>query len=462
MKALLLILLAITFALAADRIASFSDCVRNCRKDDGAFASCVSSCKRQISIKNNGTTLVMSDAVGDVPDSKDLWHKYRSVLRDFLRQGNANLFPGLQLVPQPFAADWDEDISILYNLANRLPKPGQAYEQSVYELSTEYGNFITDVILSNDKPIDQTKLRAVRNELSAVDDLIDEAETFCAEQYDTKSNRRSPSLPTLPPYPEYERVYCKDVEEHKATRTSILYKYELLRREEFGEHMGLKDSVLKYSDARSKGSFKFTALGSMARFVEAAKAQRTAGFEVKINQYTKTSTEKTSSMSIDVGFKYDFISVGVGYQRSSFKLTTQTRDFQLTVGAAGYKYIPVFPERSWFAPEVIYKYGRYPVRSGKDYFGPSGPMHLIPKGFVVVVGPKITMLVNKEDASQVEKSSGLKLNLNIGGFDFNFGKNASVKRGKEEGNLVQITVEGNSYEPQVLAVDNWIPTLDMK
>jgi hypothetical protein len=471
MRALLVVFLAISLVVASDLVSEYTKCVKTCRKEKNSFGFCVSFCKpKSIPRKPINQTLpvkadeeVQADsALGDIPDSKELWKKYRTVLRDFLRQGDDSLFPGLQLVPQPFAADWDEDISILYNLANRLPKPGQAYEQSVYELNNEYGDFITNVVLPEDKPIDQAKLRAARREISAIEDLIDEADAACADKYDAKGNRRSPTLPPLPPYPEFAHTSCKEIDEHKAARTSALYNYEVLRRQEFGEHLGLKDAVVKFSDARAKGQFKFNALGSMARFVEAAKAQRTTGFEVKINQYTKTSTEKTSSMSIDVGYKNDFITVGAGLQKTSLKLTTQNKEFQLVVGAVGYKYIPVTPERTWFSPEVIYKYGRYPLRTAKDYFGPQGTMHLIPKGFIVVVGPKVTMLLNQEDTSKVEKTQNIKANLNVGGFEFKFDKGATMKKSSEAGNLFKVTIEGNSYEPQILAVDNWIPSLDMK
>lgn len=83
------------------------------------------------------------------------------------------------------------------------------------------------------------------------------------------------------------------------------------------------------------------------------KDNRGNSFEVKINQSTRTSSEKTSSMSIDVGFKNEFITVGAGYQSTSMKLSTSFKEFVLIVGAASYKYIPVFPDRSWFSPEVV-------------------------------------------------------------------------------------------------------------
>jgi len=66
------------------------------------------------------------------------------------------------------------------------------------------------------------------------------------------------------------------------------------------------------------------------------------------------------------------------------------------------------------------------------------------------------VLVSAEDASKVEKMSSFGVKLTVGGLDFDFAKKASMKKSKESANLFKITIEGNSYEPQVLAVDNEI------
>ena len=99
---------------------------------------------------------------------------------------------------------------------------------------------------------------------------------------------------------------------------------------------------------------------------------------------------------------------------------------------------------------------KYIHRTPKNYFGKDGAMPLTPKNFIVVVGPRLTMLVSHEDASKVEKMSQFGVKFTIAGFNFDFARNATMKKSQESANLFKITIEGNSYEPQVLAVDNEI------
>ena len=160
-------LVALIFALNAkkgsDKISAFKDCVATCRGQKNSFRFCASFCKpnnkpaapSKKTVKAKKPTAapaipaiaqkdgkeILRQVLGDnydeqsdaaqnlnVPDSRGLWEKYRTVLKDFFRQGNPNALPGLQLVPNPFPADWDLQPEILSNLCNRIPKWGAVYE----------------------------------------------------------------------------------------------------------------------------------------------------------------------------------------------------------------------------------------------------------------------------------------------------------------------------------------------
>lgn len=54
--------------------------------------------------------------------TETLWKKYRSELYNFLRAGDDDALPGLQLVTTPFPAEWDTNPQILQDIVTRIPK----------------------------------------------------------------------------------------------------------------------------------------------------------------------------------------------------------------------------------------------------------------------------------------------------------------------------------------------------
>jgi len=239
----LLALVALTYALqakkGADKIGAFKDCITTCRASKNSFRFCAAYCKpehkkggakKPSSTSKKGSkkpttgvkkqhkaaierkpqqdsesARVLQDILGDdyapssdatqnlnVPDSQGLWDKYRTVLKDFFRQGNQNALPGLQLVPNPFPADWDIQPEILTNLCNRIPKYGPVYEPSQNEFTNQYGEWIVNIKADQVSSVPAGAFDAIDDRLKQAERKINDAEMDCMDRFDMRyGNRRS-------------------------------------------------------------------------------------------------------------------------------------------------------------------------------------------------------------------------------------------------------------------------------
>jgi hypothetical protein len=213
----------------------------------------------------------------------------------------------------------------------------------------------------------------------------------------------------------------------------------------------------------ARGEFGWNVNGDLGQFVQNAKDNKYTGFEVKITSTTKTSVFTSYEKSIGFGISVCIYGVTLGvngqWAKGEKKLTTTARDFQLIVGAKGWKYFQVSP-KNWFNYQATqqYKNGPFVKQPSTPYFGKEGKLSLVPKAIIVIVSPKIDMWVNEYDKNELEKmkssSMGFSIGyLNIVGLNFNFGKGSTMKTSKETDKLYRVTVDGNSYEPQILLVD---------
>mmetsp|Transcript_12687 Transcript_12687/g.19039 ORF Transcript_12687/g.19039 Transcript_12687/m.19039 type:complete len:434 (-) Transcript_12687:80-1381(-) len=416
--------------------------------------------------------LIATTAIAETPktiDSKGLWEKYRTVLFDFLRNGDDKALPGLQLVTTPVSAEWEENPEAFNLITNTIPNWGISWDMSSRTFYKEYHRFLTNLKMPPSSPNKELekKLREMEDRYFELTLDIEDLEYQLSERYDRmKSVQRRYS--TVDKFVRTNLTWRRLEEQ----RLQLLADTEMLKVPGWGKWFLARTALGKYLTTPEEDR-TFLSLGSLKRFREEALNDQTNSFEVKVTSKTVTSTRKTYEQGIGVGINLSFaetVSVGVkgNFQKSGMNFKTSTDELQIIIGAKGWKAIPVKPKSTWYEPEVFEKYRNEAMRTNINFFGKKSNKKSIesarvphyPKTLFLAVKPYVTMFVSREDAEEIQKSKSFSLEANIGvsfgNFDFNFNKADSFEFKQENSKLYKVTMTGNSPTPVLMAVDNHI------
>lgn len=470
MRKYVFVLVIALFALIAIAQAEKpSKCMARCRRSDLPMRFCKTFCTPKRVVRHTRTPVPGVPLVGntesalseslamnnDMLDPSRLWKQYRTVLFDFFRSGDRNAMPFLQLVTTRLPAEWDHNKELLNTLVDRLPKTGATYEWSGRTFRSEYEHFLYNLQMpaSTSSPEAERAMRQWEDKLFDAEMTIMDAEDRCMDNFDKIVSRRSGQKWT---YDEFRAQRCTTLRYYYDRYDQIMADAEMATYNVFGPWFGAKKAIASFAKARMANRLDYEAFGDLSSFSQKAEEGQTNSFNVKVTSRTSVSTEKESSMNFGLNFAVPVyqIEVGVNYAKSKLDIRTKTDDFQVEVGAGGFKYIPVYPNREWFSPDVMHNYSNGPFKSNKNYFTDKGSMPLLTKGFFVMVKPKVSMYVSAQDAQEMQKTSQLGLNVSVMGIGFQFGKNDRMKSTRETDKLYKIEIEGNDPTPQIIAVDN--------
>lgn len=363
--------------------------------------------------------------------------------------------PFMQLVTTRLPAEWDDNQQLLNIMVDRMPKMGATYEWSGRSFITEYEQFLYNLQMpaSTSSPQAEALILQWQQRLDDASFAIMDAEDRCMDMFDRTVSRRSAIQWT---FDDFKAQRCSTLRFYYDRYDQIMADAEMATQNVFGPWFEAKKALAGFAKSRMANKLNYQAFGDLARFARNAEAGQTNSFNVKVTSKTTVSSEKESSMNFGLTASIPVyqIEASVNYQQSKIDIKTRTDDFQVEVGAGGFKYIPVYPSRDWFSPEVLNKYKNGPFKSSKNYFSDNGSMPLLTKGFFVMVKPKVNMYVSAQDAQEMQKTSQLGLSVSVMGIGFNFGKNDKMKTTRETDKLYKIEIEGNDPTPQIIAADN--------
>lgn len=395
-------------------------------------------------------------------DSTKLWRQYRSELFNFLRQGDSEAMPGLQLVASPIPAEWDTNPEALQMIANGIPKVGASWELRTTKLFTrEYHRFLTNLEIPTQSSEFDQELLDLEDSLFDKQMDVEDAEWACEGRYDTYQNRGRRKR--VYSWEQFKQKLCPRIQTLEERVIIVRGQIEAKKARAGGAMFDAAMALGRYASTPAAERV-FKALGSLQRFADAAAADKTNSFSVKIQHKTAISETKTGTMGLSFGISVPItagISLGVNgnYEKTSMNFKSNSEELQISFGAGGWKAIPIWPSKTWCDMSVLSQYKNGPFRQkGIKYFGLTEAAKLpwVPKTIFVVVKPEVDMYVTSEDKEAMESSSSFGVGVTVGPLEFNFNKGSTKNFEHEVGKLYKVELKGNSPVPQLLAIDNQI------
>lgn len=416
--------------------------------------------------------LVLYTVAQETLSTESLWKKYRSELFNFLRAGDDDALPGLQLVTTPFPAEWDTNPEILQEIVTRIPNWGASWSMTNKDFRDAYEDFLTNLNIPPQPKGNYAALDRIEDELFELEVREGREMMNCLSRYQNYQEQfklyQTIYKEIQPkPFENYKQMFCRSLftaEQNLVNKRGELYRAQYDLRDQYYD---ARHALGKFAST-PESQRTFNAYGNLARFAAGAEAGNVNGFEVKITSKTSESVRNTVTQSMGIGFNGQFfgvpVSASLNMGKEEMKFKTSTKDFQLIFGAKGYMVIPVFPSKTWYDPAVVAKYAKGPFRKTKRYFfdvatksfHKDAVMPMVVRNLFVVVGPKIDMYVSKDDAEQIEKKKNFGLSFNVAGLEFNFQKGAQMEKQTAFNALSRITITGDSNTPQLLAVESQI------
>jgi len=390
------------------------------------------------------TEKTMSDSSSTGINSEALWDRYRQALFYFIkRKSDGDQYVGLQMVTDQLEANWDRYPEQLSLVADRVSAYGTNFAPTTLSFNKQYDRFLNNLNIL-DSSVSQADRDAKRSLDRETDDLLDEldmAEFKCSDDYE----QMKPYLGSTS-YLQFQSQFCPNIADFEFKLKRLNGRLMEMRTKVNGKYADAFNAINDYMLAGDRG--QYTDYGSLKRFITNAKQNKATSFSISVKSGIQINEKREWVKKKKSGFLF--------FKKSSSQTRVEYRFqeeyFQMSISAAGYGAIQVYPSGNWFKASILNKYkspAHYMDQSIK-FFGDGGSLALLPHTYHVLYQPKVTLNLSKRDGVEFMQNS--QSSFSFGPFSSNKSSSMTVKKLNEDNYAVEFNV--NSDSAVIVAVDN--------
>lgn len=418
--------------------------------------------------------LMASSLSAQVQNNNAPWEMFAARLTAQIKGTATAPWPGLQLVPIPMDARWDDPALGNYYawhlLGDMIPKWGVSYSPTQRLITDEYGLFIKSIELPLADPKQRANAekarkqwnKALAEQQAAARQLATHWKTFDADQQALPPNRRTGFDAWYSQYDgktlaalhekadaaalQYVSYAAKTYKGNAFAATFITnYDNEAFQLETPSPD-GIKLKYRTYNISPDLGQWIAT-----SKKMVADNAPPSMSWEFKRD----TGRRHTEDESMGGSFSwFGFLGVSGGTSRHS--VDTNREGFHMRFEARNLGQFTISPGR-WFSGTAVMLFKDGPFAQGavidpKKLWGEKGSFNLLPTTLIVAFRPKLTASLTSEEYHYLKQSWAGGGGFSIGPFSFGASANKTVENITWDDASNTVTAETQSDVPQILAI----------
>jgi hypothetical protein len=430
-----------------------------------------------LAAERQGEARVLDLTFRDLDQMSAPWEMFSQQLINQIQ--GASTFKGLQLVPTPLSADWNDPTYGNWRawrlLADTIPAWGPTYSPTGMQFTTSYYTFITSLDIPLPDLNDQALAEQARSDYMSAVDVVSRAMAQIGPDWKAFDDRQG----SIPPgrrlsFDEWYRRF--DGQKIAALNDKVALaaqKYTSWLVKAYKGYAFVADILPNYENPAFQlaatspdGLVTFYRTSSItpdlgawiteSKALVAANAAPKLGFELtKGSERRHTETTVWGGSASWFGGFFGF-GGGAGGSRTSVDVTTS--NFRMEFSARNVDIFTITPGQ-WFNGNAVkaLQHGPFiansPVANGLiKLFSPDGIFNLEPVELVVAYRPRVVCTVQQSEFQEVKASFYAHGGFSIGPFGFGASYNSSMDDVSFDSASNTITAENSSDTPQIIAV----------
>jgi hypothetical protein len=405
------------------------------------------------------------------------WAMLQAELLRFLSAtGNPAQFNGLQIVPVPSDALWDNPnwgTWLGFETANNIPSWGPVYKPSAGNRVTDaYFAFLTNIDAPAQDNDAATQVKGLGAQLTAALEQITNAQQQLVLVWKAFSEAQQ----LLPPQlrQDFNDWFAQNGTQVLAplenTYQNLVALWVVAANRAGGGYASLGQAMTDYNNATfqvratdTNGTMlsyrTWNLIPRLADFISMAEAGQGTALSLQIDTHTDTTNTTALSMweaDSNAAFNTGFLAVGNQNSFERFTVDTSTQDFAISFSAKAFTGIQV-TSGQWFNQNVVLQFQKGPFIPGGPFgpgkavfFGPNGTFNLMIDTLYVMYQPTIAATVDATTYSRIQHGWDAGLRIALG--PFLFSSELSDVATFTDTNRT-ITMISHSPHPQLIAVN---------